>query len=161
MGFGRRHRRRRKEIEKKNISNYWKIFDERRLQLRIILIIIRTMTRIIYRARKIAIVALAAGFLGMTAFSSARADDPQPQLKFADGHFEPASLNIAAGKPTTLTVINDGKSAIEFESFELNRERVVQPGQTITVKLPKLDPGQYHFFDDFHHEVAQGTITAQ
>ena len=48
--------------------------------------------------------------------------------------------------------MNQGSSAIEFESFELNRERVVQPGQTIIVKLPKLDPGQYHFFDDFHRE---------
>jgi hypothetical protein len=57
--------------------------------------------------------------------------------------------------------MNQGDAPIEFESFELNRERVVQPGQTITVQLPKLDPGQYHFFDDFHHEVAQGTITAQ
>jgi plastocyanin len=113
------------------------------------------------RVRNLAIVAIAVGSLGIAAFSSARAEDQQPQLKFADGHFEPASLNIAAGTPTKLTVTNQSKSAIEFESFELNRERVVQPGQTITVKLPKLNPGQYHFFDDFHHEVAQGTITAQ
>jgi len=137
------------------------IFDERPLQLRIILIIIRSMTRITNRVRKIAIVALTVGFAGFTAFSSARADDAQPQLKFANGHFEPASLNVAAGTPIRLTVLNQDTSPIEFESFELNRERVVQPGQTITVKLPKLDPGQYHFFDDFHHEVAQGTITAR
>jgi plastocyanin len=110
----------------------------------------------------IAIVALTATFLAMVAFSSSvRADDSRPQLKFAKGHFEPASFNVAAGTPIKLTVVNQGDSAIEFESFELNRERVVQPGQTITVQLPKLDPGQYHFFDDFHHEVPQGTITAQ
>ena len=133
-----------------------------RLQLRIILIIIPTMTRITTQVRKIAIVIVAAGFLGLTGLaSSVRADDAQPQLKFTDGHFEPASLNVAAGAPIQLVVLNQGTSPIEFESFELNRERVVQPGQTITVKLPKLDPGQYHFFDDFHHEVAPGTITAQ
>jgi plastocyanin len=91
----------------------------------------------------------------------AHADDALPQLTFVNGHFEPASFNVAAGKPIKLTVTNNGASAIEFESFELNRERVVQPGQTITVNLPKLDAGQYHFFDDFHHEVPQGTITAQ
>ena len=108
-------------------------------------------------SRTIAIVL--AGLLALSSF--ARADDAQPQLKFANGHFEPASFNVAAGRPIKLTVMNQGDSAIEFESFELNRERVVQPGQTITVQLPKLDPGQYHFFDDFHHEVAQGTITAQ
>jgi len=106
-----------------------------------------------FSAALVALAVLAPGF--------ARADDAPPQLTFVNGHFEPASFNVAAGKPVKLTVTNKGASAIEFESFELNRERVVQPGQTITVNLPRLDPGQYHFFDDFHHEVAQGTITAQ
>ena len=119
------------------------------------------MTRIIHSFGKIAIVALGVGFLAVSPATSARADDTQPQLKYTNGHFEPVAFTIPAGKPTTLTVVNQGDTTIEFESFELNRERVVQPGQTITVKLPKLDPGQYHFFDDFHHAVAQGTITAQ
>ena len=130
--------------------------------MRIILSILPSMTRITNRVPTIAIAALAAGFIGMTALtSSARADDAQPQLKYSNGHFEPASFNVAAGTPIKLTVMNQGDAPIEFESFELNRERVVQPGHSITVQLPKLDPGQYHFFDDFHHEVAQGTITAQ
>jgi len=130
--------------------------------LRIILIIIPPMTRISSTLQRIAIVALAAGLVGTVPLvSSARADDSQPQVKFANGHFEPASFNVAAGRPIKLTVMNQGDSAIEFESFELNRERVVEPGRSITVQLPKLDPGQYHFFDDFHHEVAQGTIIAQ
>jgi plastocyanin len=133
------------------------------LQLRIILIIIPTMTRISNGIHKIAIGALTAGFIGalIGTTSVARADEAQTQLTFTKGHFEPATLDVAAGTPMKLTVVNQGDSAIEFESFELNRERVVQPGQTITVKLPKLDPGQYHFFDDFHHEVAQGTITVR
>jgi plastocyanin len=91
----------------------------------------------------------------------ARADQPAPQLRFADGRFEPAALDVAAGSPVRLTVINSGSSAVEFESFELNRERVVPPGRSITVLLPRLDPGQYHFFDDFHHDAGQGTITAR
>jgi plastocyanin len=113
-------------------------------------------------ARKIVTVAVIGGFVAMTGLlSPAHADDTQPQLKFANGHFEPASFNVTAGTPVKLTVMNQGDAPIEFESFELNRERVVQPGHSITVQLPKLDPGQYHFFDDFHHAVAQGTITAQ
>jgi plastocyanin len=132
------------------------------LQLRIILIIIPTMTRIIFHLRAIAILAAAAGLTASMALSSpARADETQPQLKFTNGHFEPASFDVAAGAPIKLTVVNQGDSPIEFESFELNRERVVQPGHSITVQLPKLDPGEYHFFDDFHHEVAQGTIVAR
>ncbi len=119
------------------------------------------MTRIISHFQKIAIVA-AAGLLTFATLPPAvRADDVHQQIKFADGHFEPASFKVSAGTPIVLTVTNQATAPIEFESFELNRERVVQPGETITVKLPKLDPGQYHFFDDFHQEVPQGTITAQ
>jgi hypothetical protein len=111
--------------------------------------------------RKLVITA-SAGMFAMAMFPAvSRGDQPAPQLKFANGRFEPASININAGAPAQLTVVNQGDSAIEFESFELNRERVVPPGGSIVVRLPKLDPGQYHFFDDFHHDAGQGTITAQ
>jgi hypothetical protein len=117
-------------------------------------------------ARRLSLIAIATGFLAIffaisAIASPARADEPAPQLKFADGRFEPAVLDVSAGAPLRLTVINTGTSAIEFESFELNRERVVPPGRSITVLLPRLDPGQYHFFDDFHHDAGQGTITAR
>lgn len=116
--------------------------------------------------RRLSLIAIAAGFLAIFFAISAiappaRADQLAPQLKFADGRFEPAVLDVSAGAPVHLTVINSGTSAIEFESFELNRERVVPPGRSITVLLPRLDPGQYHFFDDFHHDAGQGTITAR
>lgn len=112
---------------------------------------------------QVALAALAIGFV-MTAsplVARATADEATTQIKFENGHFEPTSFNVAAGAPIKVTVLNNSDSVIEFESFELNRERVVQPGGSITVLLPKLDPGQYHFFDDFHHDVPQGTITAQ
>jgi len=51
-----------------------------------------------------------------------------------------------------LEVSNQTAVAIEFESFELNRERVVQPGQKVAVYLSGLGPGRYEFFDDFHPE---------
>jgi plastocyanin len=112
---------------------------------------------------QVAAAALAIGFVMIASplAVSAKADDATTQIKFENGHFEPAAFNVAAGAPIKLTVLNKSDSVIEFESFELNRERVVQPGANITVLLPKLDPGQYHFFDDFHHDVPQGTITAQ
>jgi plastocyanin len=83
-------------------------------------------------------------------------------LTYRNGHFEPAALSVPAGVRVKLKVTNASDSAIEFESFELNRERVVPPGGTITVYLPSLGPGAYHFFDDFHREAGgQGTITAR
>ena len=86
---------------------------------------------------------------------------PVPELRFHDGQFEPANVTVPAGQPLKLKVDNTGASAIEFESFELNRERVVLPGASITVFLPALTPGVYHFYDDFHHQGNDGVLTAK
>jgi heme/copper-type cytochrome/quinol oxidase subunit 2 len=90
-----------------------------------------------------------------------RATDDSSQLRFAHGAVEPARLTIPANKPVTLQVTNSGDSAVEFESFELHRERVVQPGQTITVYIPALAPGAYPFFDDFSHGATTGEIVSR
>lgn len=88
-------------------------------------------------------------------------DSAMPQLRFQHGNFSPATLTVAANKPFKVQVTNASDAAIEFESFELHRERVVPPGETITVHMPSLAPGNYQFFDDFHHEVPKGLIVSQ
>jgi len=88
-------------------------------------------------------------------------DEASPTVRFQDGRFEPNELVVKAKTPFRLRVVNATQDAIEFESFELNRERVVLPGGEIVVYLPPLDPGSYKFFDDFHHGVGEGTITAK
>ena len=92
---------------------------------------------------------------------SARAADDSSQLRFHAGAVEPASLTLPANTPVKLQVTNAGDAAVEFESFELHRERVVQPGQTITVYIPALPPGTYPFFDDFSHGAVKGEIVSR
>jgi hypothetical protein len=105
------------------------------------------------------ILTISAAFaLAATSFA---ADQPMPQLVFNHGNFAPALLNVPANKPFIVKVTNGSDAAIEFESFELHRERVVPPGETITVHMPSLAPGSYQFFDDFHHEVPKGQIVSQ
>jgi plastocyanin len=82
----------------------------------------------------------------------ARADDVSLPLAVHDGGFEPAQVKTPSGAKIRLEVTNQTASAIEFESFELNRERVIQPGQKVAVYLSGLAPGRYEFFDDFHPE---------
>jgi len=91
---------------------------------------------------------------------SARATD-DTSLRFHAGAVEPASLTLPANTPVKLQVTNAGDAAVEFESFELHRERVVQPGQTITVYIPALPPGTYPFFDDFSHGAVKGEIVSR
>ena len=85
-------------------------------------------------------------------------DDPLFAIKLSEGRFEPAQVPVPANTAFKVTVTNAGTAPIEFESFELHRERVVQPGETITVNMPSLAPGTYQFFDDFHADTPAGAI---
>jgi heme/copper-type cytochrome/quinol oxidase subunit 2 len=90
-----------------------------------------------------------------------RADDSALEIRFANHHFIPQTLNVPAGQPVTIKVINASNETIEFESFKLNREKAVTPGETITVHLPALSADTYDFYDDFHQDVPEGSIVAK
>ena len=91
---------------------------------------------------------------------SALADDTF-ELRAAGGTFDPLQLVVPAGTPFKIKVTNGEKIPVEFESFELHRERVVQPGESITVNMPALAAGSYKFFDDFNDKTPQGEIVAK
>jgi len=107
-------------------------------------------------AKTIASLAILALFVAPSAHA---ADDSS--LRFHGGAVEPASLTLPANTPIKLLVTNSGDTAVEFESFELHRERVVQPGQTITVYIPALAPGTYSFIDDFSNGAVKGEIVSR
>ena len=93
--------------------------------------------------------------------TSARADNSAMELRFEGHGFSPAILNVPAGEAVTIKIINASNEPIEFESFKLNREKAVQPGQSIAVRLPAMSAGSYDFYDDFHQDVPQGSIVAR
>jgi len=93
---------------------------------------------------------------GFVLFSTpALADDYVLTLK--DHQFTPQVLELPANQKIKLVVKNDQTMTAEFESADLDREKVVQANSQITVNLGPLDPGTYTYFDDFHHETT-GTI---
>ncbi|HYL57264.1 MAG TPA: cupredoxin domain-containing protein [Candidatus Acidoferrales bacterium] len=101
-------------------------------------------------------------FLAATVSPSlSHADEQATQLRYQGGRFEPSSVTLPANTPVKLQVTNASDAAIEFESFELHRERVVQPGQTITVFIPALAPGSYPFFNDMNNAEAKGEIVSR
>ena len=93
--------------------------------------------------------------------TSAHADRSVVELRFEGNAFLPAKLAVPANQAITIRVVNASKKTIEFESFRLNREKVVQPGETVAVRLPALSAGSYDFYDDFHQDVPQGSIVAK
>ena len=93
--------------------------------------------------------------------TSSRADDAAAELRFDQHQFKPSKLDVPAGRPLIIKVVNASKETIEFESFKLNREKAVSPGESIIVHLPALSPGSYDFYDDFHQDVPEGSIVAR
>ena len=104
---------------------------------------------------------LLAGADAFAADQAAKPDDNLPQITLKGGRFDPLELVVPANTAFKLLVTNSDPDAIEFESFELHRERVVKPGETITVFMPSLSPGTYQFFDDFHNSTPNGVIVAK
>ena len=102
------------------------------------------------------------GLAFATAFGLACADEmPRFQLTAKDGYFTPETVEVPAGKKFRLMVKNAGSTPEEFESHELNREKVIPPGKTATIIIGPLKPGTYGFFGEFHPKTAKGQIVAK
>jgi plastocyanin len=83
------------------------------------------------------------------------------KLTARDGVFEPTTIEVPAGKRFRIEIVNDGKSAIEFESRALKQEKVIPPGGKATVTINALKAGEYKFFDEFHEQTGQGKVVAK
>jgi plastocyanin len=82
-------------------------------------------------------------------------------VSIKDHKFEPAQIEVPAGVKFSLLVKNLDPTPEEFESYELNREKIVPGNGEITVFLGPLSAGVYPFFGEFNPETAQGQIIAK
>lgn len=89
------------------------------------------------------------------------ADVPEFTIRIENHRFVPAELFVPAGQKMKLVIENRDDSAEEFESYELNREKIVGPKLSITVWVGPLKPGRYPFFGEFNVATAQGALIAQ
>lgn len=91
-----------------------------------------------------------------------RAADPLELRLLIKAHrFEPAELRVPAGTKVKLLVENQDATPEEFESYELNREKIVSGNGRITVWIGPLKPGRYPFFGEFNADTAQGVVIAE
>ena len=95
------------------------------------------------------------------AVGEAYGQETEARLAIRNHKFEPAELTVPAGKKVKLVIENQDDTAEEFESYELNREKVVPPKAQVSVYVGPLKPGRYPFFGDFHKDSAQGVLIAK
>lgn len=101
--------------------------------------------------------ALGAGFF--TAGTLA-ADDTYT-LTIKDHRFDPAQLDVPAGKKLKLVVKNLDPTPEEFESHDLKREKVIAGKGQVTITVGPLKPGTYKFVGEYHEATAQGQVVAK
>lgn len=74
--------------------------------------------------------------------------------------FTPSTFEVPAGERFRIQLTSHDQSVDEFESYDMKFEKIIVPGNTITVFAGPLHPGTYTFFDDYHPDQAKGTVTA-
>lgn len=110
-------------------------------------------------------ITLAAAFaiatLGFLPVSAVAEDLPEFTLKIENHRFVPETLTLPAGKRVVLIVTNGDPTPEEFESYELDREKIIVGNSTGKIYIGPLDPGTYPFFGDFNQDTAKGQVIAK
>jgi hypothetical protein len=89
------------------------------------------------------------------------AADGEYTLVIRDHRFTPSELRVPAGKKIKLVIDNQDATAEEFESHELNREKVVPPKSKVPVFIGPLAKGRYPYVGEFNQKTANGVIIAE
>jgi hypothetical protein len=104
---------------------------------------------------------LIAAFLVLAPAVALAEDMPVYKLVAKDGVFDPATIEVAAGKKFKIELSNDGTGPMEFESKDLKQEKVLAKGAKSSIVINGLKPGTYTFFDEHKPDAPKGKIVAK
>jgi len=99
--------------------------------------------------------------LALALTHAALAAEPEIAIVIEGHRFTPAEVLAPAGQKLRLIVENKDTTPEEFESYALNREKIVAPGSKIVLYVGPLKPGRYEFFGDFNPATARGWLVVQ
>ena len=96
----------------------------------------------------------------LLALPAAAQADQLVTLVIQNHTFSPSTFEVPAGERFRIQLTSHDESVDEFESYDMKFEKIIVPGNTVTVFAGPLHPGTYTFFDDYHPDQAKGTVTA-
>lgn len=106
--------------------------------------------------------AVSAMILSSSAESFAQEENKDEYVITIKNHiFSPEELKVPAGEKVKLVIDNQDATPEEFESYELNREKIISGNSKGIVFIGPLEPGTYPYFGEFNMETAKGTIIAE
>jgi hypothetical protein len=86
---------------------------------------------------------------------------PVVEIEIRDHLFYPPEVVIPADTKVKLLVKNLDPTPEEFESYELNREKVIAGNSQAVIFIGPLPAGVYPFFGEFYPKTAQGKVRAE
>jgi len=101
---------------------------------------------------------LAVGILITTVVYAAT---PIINIEIRNHLFFPDEIHIPADTKVKLLIINQDPTSEEFESYELNREKVIAGNSKAVIFIGPLAPGEYPFFGEFFPKTAQGKVIVE
>lgn len=115
--------------------------------------------------KKLALLVALPFITATSAWAETAKPEAKPETKFElvikDHQFSPSTLEIPAGQKVKLIIKNQDSSAEEFESTQLNREKVISGNSEAIVFVGPLDAGEYSFFGEFNPKTAHGKLIAK
>jgi hypothetical protein len=93
--------------------------------------------------------------------SAVVAGPPVIEIEIKDHLFYPDEVRIPADTKVKLLVKNLDPTAEEFESYELNREKVIAGNSEAIIFIGPLSAGEYPFFGEFFPKTAQGRVIVE
>ncbi len=103
---------------------------------------------------------LATALLALSPLVSFAADN-EIAITIKDHKFTPSEVRVPAGQKVKLVIENQDATPEEFESHELNREKIIAPRSKASVWIGPLKPGKYPFMGEFNQSTAQGVVIAE
>ncbi len=83
------------------------------------------------------------------------------KISIKNHRFDPVELTVPAGKKIKLVINNLDATPEEFESYTLNREKIIRGNGKASIYIGPLKPGRYEYFGEFNKDTAQGVIVAK
>lgn len=99
--------------------------------------------------------------LAVLAHLPLQAATPVFEIEIRDHLFFPSEITIPADTKVKLLIHNMDPTPEEFESYELNREKVISGNSKTVIFIGPLPPGEYPFFGEFYPKTAQGKVVAE
>lgn len=100
-------------------------------------------------------------FYGLLCSSVLSAEPPVFEIEIINHLFIPSELLIPANTKVKFVAYNRDTTPEEFESYVLNRGKLILGNRKTMIFIGPLPVGEYPFFGGFHPDTAQGKLIVE